>query len=92
MTRLIKAVKLGAVAAVAAGGLLAMSASPASAHIACNRAGECWHVNDRYDYPSRLGIVIHPDAWREHHRGHMRWRKGHDNDHGYYERGHWRSF
>jgi len=91
MTRLIKAVKIGAVAAVMAGGLTVMSAAPASAHIACNRAGECWHVNDRFDYPARLGIVIHPDDWRDHHRGHMRFREDRD-DRGYYDRGHWRTF
>jgi hypothetical protein len=92
MTRLIKAVKIGLLTAVAAGGLAAMSASPASAHVACNRAGECWHVNDRYNYPARLGIVIHPDDWRDHHRGAYRWREVHGNDHGYYDHGHWRGF
>jgi hypothetical protein len=92
MTRLIKAVKISVVAAVAAGGLAAMSASPASAYIACNRAGECWRVNDRFDYPAQLGIVIHPDDWRDHHRhDHYRFREDRD-DRGYYDRGHWRTF
>ena len=92
MTRLIKGVKISVVAAVAAGGLTAMSATPASAYIACNRAGECWRAHDHVDYPSHLGIVIHPDSWRDHHRGHIRFRDGHDNDHGYFEHGHWRTF
>ncbi len=92
MTRLIKAMKISALAAVAAGGLLAMSASPASAHVACNRAGECWRVNDSYDYPAHLGIVIHPDDWRDHHHGTFHWRDGHDGDRGYFDHGHWRNF
>lgn len=91
MTRLIKAVKISVVAAVAAGGLAAMSASPASAYIACNRAGECWRVHDRYDYPPHLGIILHPDDWRDHHRGHFRFREDRD-ERGYYDHGHWRGF
>jgi hypothetical protein len=62
MTRLIKAVKLGALAVVAAGGVTVMSASPASAYIACNRYGECWHVSDRYrDYPPGLHMRFFDD-------------------------------
>lgn len=92
MTRLIKAAQMGALAAIAAGSFVALGAAPASAHVACNRHGECWHVGDRYDYPARLGIMIHPDDWREHHHGRFHWREVHGDDHGYYDRGHWRSF
>lgn len=92
MTRLIKTMKIGVAAAIAAGGLAAMSASPASASVACNRARECWHVNDNYDYPARLGIVIHPDDWRDHHHGKFHWREGHEGERGYFDHGRWRGF
>lgn len=93
MKTLTKTLALGALAA-SAGGALALSATAASADIACNRYGECWRVTERYTtYPPRLGVRFHDDAWRERHRhGHYRWRSDRDDDHGYYYRGEWRSF
>ena len=94
MTRLIKAVKIGVLAAVAAGGLTVMSAQPASAHIACNRFGECWHVADRYtNYPANMGVRFYDDSWRKQHRGkNVHWREVHGDDHGYYDHGRWHGF
>ncbi len=92
MTRLMHSVKLGLMAAVAVGGL-ALSTTPASAHVACNRFGECWHTSNRYTtYPANLGVVFHDDAWRASHMKHRHWRDDPKDDKGYYSHGHWRSF
>jgi hypothetical protein len=84
----------GALLAVTAAGAILATASSASADVACNRAGECWHVQSRYTtYPPNLGIVFHDDAWQAAHRhGHYHWRKDQADDHGYYSHGHWHPF
>jgi hypothetical protein len=68
-----------------ASGLLA---SAASAHVACNRWHECWRVNDRHDYPPRIGGVVHNDRWADNHRHGWRWRNEH-RERGYYRDGGW---
>ena len=77
--------------ALAAGAMVAglvLTATTASADVACNRWGECWHVHDRLAYPGELGIVWHPDNW---HAKHQHWR--HDrSDRGYYRNGVWIAF
>jgi hypothetical protein len=83
MSRLKSALAVGAMVAG-----LALTATTASADVACNRWGECWHVHDRLTYPGELGIVWHPDNW---HAKHLHWR--HDRfDHGYYRNGVWVAF
>jgi len=83
MSRLKSVLALGVMAAG-----LALTATTASADVACNRWGECWHVHDRLTYPGELGIVWHPDNW---HAKHLHWR--HDRfDHGYYRNGVWVAF
>jgi len=62
---------LGAVAAAAA--TIALAA-PASAYVACNNRGDCWHVNERYNYHPGWHVRIHDDNWRWHGR-HYRWRE-----------------
>ena len=85
-------IKMGLLAAATAAGLLA-TASAASAHIACNRYGECWHVADRYpNYPARLGVVFHDDAWRAAHARGYHWRRDRDDDHGYWSHNRWHPF
>lgn len=92
MSRLMKIAKLGLLAAVAVSGV-ALSTTPASAAIACNRYGECWHTTARYtNYPSSLGIRFYEDSWRATHMRRYHWRADPRDDHGYYSRGHWRSF
>lgn len=78
---------LGAIAGAAG---LAATVGPASAYVACNRFGDCWHVRDRYDYRPTFGITIHDDSWRW--RGHRyHWRE-HDGR-GYWNRsGVWVTF
>jgi hypothetical protein len=69
---------------LAAAGALALAATAASAEIACNREGDCWHVK-RLDFHPDLNIAVHPDTWKwaEHekyrwreHEGHGHWRNG----------------
>lgn len=76
---------------VAAGGL-ALTASSASAYIACNGAGECWHVHHRayYNYDPAWGVVVHPDNWRWGPGDHYVWREHHGR--GYWRNGVWIRF
>ncbi|MFI4949537.1 MAG: hypothetical protein ACHP7A_00695 [Caulobacterales bacterium] len=94
MRNLKKPLLAGALILSAAGGALALSATAASADVACNRYGDCWTVREHYTtYPNNLGVVFHDDAWREQHRrGHYHWRRDQDDDHGYYMHGRWHRF
>jgi hypothetical protein len=85
--RLTGALLTGAIAV----GTLAASTSPASAYVACNRFGECWHVRDHLDYPATTGIVVHEDGWVFDRPGYYRWAKDRPGR-GYWEHGHWRHF
>jgi hypothetical protein len=71
-----------AIAAAVTLGTLATAGS-ASAFIACNREGDCWHTEDRR-FDRGLGIVIHPDDWYFHQRGVRPLREFHSG------RGYWR--
>jgi len=71
-------------ALLVAAGSLALTAATASAEIACNNEGECWHVK-RHDYSPDLKLSVHPDNWKwaahekykwREHEGHGYWRKG----------------
>lgn len=91
MTFLKSALLKGTLAAAVATGAL-VAASAASADVVCNRAGECWHVHDRLDYPAVAGITFHDDAWADAHRaGHYHWRQDRF-DRGYYRDGVWIAF
>jgi hypothetical protein len=82
-------IKLAA-AALFGAGMLALSAGSASAAVACNGAGECWHVRGHYTYPPEAGIVIHPEGWKWGPTEHFAWR-----DHagrGYWRNGIWVKF
>ncbi len=76
--------KTAVAAAIVAGGL-AVSATGASAYVACNGAGECWHVHRHanYNYRPDWGVVVHPDNWRWSRAEHYRW-------HDHAGRGYWR--
>jgi hypothetical protein len=82
--------KLLATAAFAAGIGLAATA-PASAYIACNHDGDCWHTESRAKAPG-VTFDFHPDDWYFH----QKWDA--DKDHhyrdyhtgrGYYKGGVW---
>jgi hypothetical protein len=84
-----KTLVAGVGALVAAGAGLTVATS-ASADVACNRFGECWHVHARIDYPADVGITFYDDSWKFPDT-HYVWRKDRD-DHGYWWHGHWRHF
>lgn len=78
----VKTLVLGALAGAAA---IMATAAPASAYVACNRFGDCWHVRERYDYRPHWGVRIHDDHWRWRARDHYRWRE--HEGRGYWGRG-----
>jgi hypothetical protein len=71
---------------------LALTASSASAYIACNRSGDCWHVKERYKYRPDFGISIHPDNWRWRDHDHARYRWREHEGRGYWREGVWIQF
>ena len=89
MTILKSALVKGVLAATVAGGTLAATA--ASADVACNRWGECWHVQDRYSYPVGVGVRFHTDDWGNRYHRYYHWRRDHD-ERGYYRNGLWITF
>ena len=67
---LLKSALKGALVAAMSGGALIATATTASADVACNGRGECWHVHDRLAYPAGVGITFHDDRWGYgHHHG-----------------------
>jgi hypothetical protein len=76
-----------------AGAAVSLSATPASAYVVCNPAGECWHTDRRYAYGPGVGVVYHPDDWyfHQHWDDHHRWRDYHEGR-GYYREGVWIPF
>ena len=92
MTVLKSTLVAGTLIAALSGGALVATATTASADVACNGAGECWHVRDRLTYPVGVGVRLHDNRWGYAHRGgDFRWR--HDRfDRGYYRNGVWITF
>jgi hypothetical protein len=79
-----------ALAGLIAAAALTATALPASAMIACNNSGECWHVRSNYVYRPEFGVTVHPDNWHWGKRERFRWR-----DHpgrGYWRNGVWFTF
>lgn len=89
-----KTVLIG-LAAAGAAATIALSAAPAFAEVVCNRDGDCWHTDHRYNYEPNLGIVVHPDDWYFHQRwdrdDRRHWRDYHEGR-GYYRGGVWIPF
>jgi hypothetical protein len=73
-------------AILVASSALAISAATASAEIACNREGDCWHVK-RHDFHPSLNLTIHPDNWKWASHEKYRWRE--HEGHGYWRDGAW---
>src|SRR4051812_37181409 len=44
------------------------SAGGASAYVACNHEGDCWHTDERTRAPG-VTFQIHPDDWYFHRHG-----------------------
>ena len=84
-----------ALAAVLATGTLAATSTVASADVACNSNGDCWHTSQRYTtYPSGLGVTFFGDDWGVTHRtdANYHWQTDQTDDHGYYDHGTWHHF
>jgi len=69
--------------------------SPASAYVACNRFGDCWHTDTKVHFP-HVRLSFHTDKWWDRHRTdkHFTWHEidsSHDWHHGYWDRGTWHS-
>jgi hypothetical protein len=77
----------GALAALLATGATVAMTDSASARVACNREGECWHVRGDYNYRPEFGLTVHDDGWRWGRHDHYRWHE--HNGHGYWRNGIW---
>jgi hypothetical protein len=82
--------KAAVVGGLGALGVVAMTAPTASAYVACNHYGECWHSRSHWAYPRGAGIVWHSDRWRFSGRGY-RW-AGDRAGRGYWRHGAWVTF
>jgi hypothetical protein len=82
--------KTSVLGGLAALGVVAASAGGASAYVACNHYGECWHARTRLVYPRTAGVVFHADNWRFSRRGY-RW-AGDRVGRGYWRHGVWVTF
>ena len=58
MTKIGKFLTHGTVAALIGIGAMVVIAPTASAHVVCNRMGDCWSTHTRYAYPRELGIRL----------------------------------
>lgn len=80
--------KLILAGSIAAGLSLALAA-PASAYIACNHDGDCWHTDSRVKVPG-VTFDYHPDSWyfRQKWDANRHFRDYHEGR-GYYKNGVW---
>jgi hypothetical protein len=84
---MIRTLVLGAAAAV---GAMAALSAPASAYVACNSDGDCWHTTDHYTYQPAFGVTVHDDAWKWGQDDKYRW---HEHEgRGYWRNGAWVTF
>jgi hypothetical protein len=88
------------VAVVFAAGAVAFT-QPASAHVVCNRTGDCWSTHANVTYPSDLGVRKYSDRYADQSYRERRWGsnsgrtwrdENHDHDRGAYRSGAWIQF
>jgi hypothetical protein len=86
-----KTVTATAVTALLGLSALAFTTTSASAYVACNEQGDCWHTDHRDKYPD-VNVQWHPDNWYWHHdwdnEHSLKWHHYHDG-HGYWRNGIW---
>ncbi len=82
-------IKRALLCAAMGAGLMAATMTTASAYVACNRQGDCWHTESRVRAPGGR-FDYHPDDWYFHQKWDDRrhYRDYHDG-HGYYRNGIW---
>ena len=51
-------------AAVGIVGVLALTATNASAAVVCNDEGDCWRVKEKHTYPPDVRLQIYDDDWK----------------------------
>ncbi len=78
------------IAILGAACVAALTATAASAEIACNREGECWHIKGKYEHRPEWGLVIHPDSWKWAEHEKYKWRE--HEGRGYWRNGAWVEF
>ena len=88
-----------AIVALLAVGAVASGTTAASAHVVCNRNGDCWNTHARYRYPGTLGIRFYSNRYDNEQYRHRHWHdqrtwrdEHHDDDRGYYRDGTWVTF
>lgn len=70
--------------AFAAGAAVLLSATAASADVACNDEGDCWHVKEKHEYRPEFKVRVYPDNWK--------WANSEEKNHRWREhegRGYW---
>ena len=90
MISLKKTLSAAAFATLMATGALMTTAVPASAYLACNHEGDCWHTESRVHAPGAR-FDYHPDDWYFHQKwegGDRHYRDYHEGR-GYYKGGVW---
>jgi hypothetical protein len=82
-------IKKALLCAAMGAGLMAATMSTASAYVACNRDGDCWHTETRGRAPG-VRFDYHPDDWYFHQKWDDRrhFRDYHEGR-GYYRGGIW---
>ena len=80
--------------AIVACSALFVTATAASAEIACNDEGDCWHVKTRHEYKPEFKVRIYDDKWKweEAESKKYRWREHEGDDRGYWSKGIWLKF
>lgn len=83
----IRTLALGAAAGI---GAMVALAAPASAYLACNSNGDCWHTEARYHAPG-IRFEYHPDDWyfHRHWDGDRYHYRDYHEGRGYYRNGIW---
>ncbi len=84
-----KSLLIGAATALLSVAGLAASTMSASAYVACNREGDCWHTDSRVAVPG-VTFDFHPDDWyfHQHWDADRHFRDYHEGR-GYYKGGVW---
>ena len=79
-----------ALAALIVGCGFAFASTTASAAIACNSAGDCWHVHGDYTFHPDSGVIVHPNDWAWKEGEHYKWRE--HEGRGYWHGDIWKEF
>ena len=90
MTAFKTALSAAAISALMATGALVAAVSPASAYVACNREGDCWHTEARPRVP-HVTLSVHPDDWyfNQKWEGNKYHYRDYHEGRGYYKGGVW---